>query len=36
MPVQPSNKLVLDADNQRLQANVRTHWIRIYQNPALP
>jgi Cytochrome c554 and c-prime len=36
MPVQPSNKLVLDADNQRLQANVRTHWIRIYQNPSLP
>jgi len=36
MPVQPSNKLVLDADNQRLQANVRNHWIRVYQNVPLP
>jgi hypothetical protein len=36
MPVQPSNKLVLDADNRRLQANVRNHWIRVYQNAPLP
>jgi len=32
MPVQPSNMLVLDADDRRLQANVRNHWIRVYQN----
>ncbi len=31
MPVQPSNTLVLDADDKRLQANVRNHWIRVYQ-----
>ncbi len=31
MPVQRSNSLVLDADDQRLQANVRTHWIRVYR-----
>jgi hypothetical protein len=36
MPVQASNKLVLDADNQRLQANVRNHWIRVYQNVSPP
>ncbi len=30
MPIQRSNTLVLDTDDQRLQANVRTHWIRIY------
>lgn len=36
MPVQASNKLVLDADNQRLQANVRNHWIRVYPNASLP
>jgi len=35
MPVQPSNKLVLDADNRRLQANVRNHWIRVYENVPL-
>ncbi len=34
MPVQASNALVLDAGDGRLQANVRTHWIRVYQNPA--
>lgn len=32
MPVQASSQLVLDSDNQRLQANVRNHWIRIYQS----
>jgi predicted CXXCH cytochrome family protein len=30
MPVQPSNMLVLDADDHRLQAKVRNHWIRLY------
>jgi hypothetical protein len=30
MLVQASNALVLDAEDKRLQANVRTHWIRIY------
>ncbi len=34
MPVQASNALVLDAGDQRLQANVRTHWIRVYRNPS--
>lgn len=32
MPVQPSNALVLDARDERLQARVRTHWIRVYRN----
>ncbi len=36
MPVQASKKLVLDADYQRLQANVRNHWIRVYQNVSPP
>jgi hypothetical protein len=36
MPVQASNNLVLDADNQRLQANVRNHWIRVYGNAQHP
>jgi len=31
MPVEPSNLLVLDADDSRLRANVRNHWIRVYQ-----
>jgi len=26
---------VLDADNRRLQANVRNHWIRVYENVPL-
>jgi hypothetical protein len=32
MPVQASDKLVLDADDRRLRANVRNHWIRVYEN----
>jgi len=36
MPVQASNTLVLDADDTRLHANVRTHWIRVYPNPTHP
>jgi hypothetical protein len=32
MPVQSSNMLVLDAGDRRLQAKVRNHWIRVYQN----
>jgi hypothetical protein len=35
MPVQASNLLVLDADDTRLKAKVRNHWIRVYQrNPS--
>jgi hypothetical protein len=36
MPVQPSNLLVLDADDTRLKAKVRNHWIRVYQKTSHP
>jgi len=36
MPVQASNLLVLDADDTRLKAKVRNHWIRIYQKTLSP
>ncbi len=36
MPVEPSNLLVLDADDSRLRANVRNHWIRVYQKTSPP
>jgi hypothetical protein len=36
MPVQPSNLLVLDADDIRLKAKVRNHWIRVYQKTSNP
>jgi Cytochrome c554 and c-prime len=36
MPVQPSNLLVLDADDTRLKAKVRNHWIRVYQKSPQP
>jgi hypothetical protein len=36
MPVQASNLLVLDADDTRLKAKVRNHWIRVYQNSPRP
>jgi hypothetical protein len=36
MPVQASNTLVLDTDDQRLQAKVRTHWIRVYRSALRP
>jgi cytochrome c554/c'-like protein len=36
MPVQASNLLVLDADDMRLQAKVRNHWIRVYQKSPPP
>jgi hypothetical protein len=36
MPVQPSNLLVLDADDTRLKAKVRNHWIRVYQKTSNP
>src|SRR5208282_1460792 len=34
MPVQSSNLLVLDADDTRLKAKVRNHWIRVYPRNA--
>jgi Cytochrome c554 and c-prime len=30
MPVQSSNLLVLDADDTRIKARVRNHWIKVY------
>ena len=36
MPVQPSNLLVLDANDTRLKAKVRNHWIRVYQTTSHP
>jgi hypothetical protein len=36
MPVQASNLLVLDADDTRLKARVRNHWIRVYQKSPQP
>jgi hypothetical protein len=36
MPVEASNLLVLDADDVRLQAKVRNHWIRVYHKPPQP
>jgi hypothetical protein len=36
MPVEASNLLVLDADDTRLKAKVRNHWIRVYQKPPRP
>jgi len=30
MPVQASNLLVLDANDTRIKARVRNHWIRVY------
>jgi hypothetical protein len=32
MPVQQSKLLVLDTDDSRLKAKVRSHWIRVYAN----
>lgn len=34
MPVQQSNTLVLDAEDTRVQASIRNHWIRVYRNPS--
>ncbi len=36
MPVQASSALVLDTEDQRLQAKVRTHWIRVYRSASRP
>jgi hypothetical protein len=36
MPVEASNLLVLDADDMRLKAKVRNHWIRVYQKSPQP
>ena len=36
MPVQASNLLVLDADDTRLKARVRNHWIRVYRKSPQP
>jgi hypothetical protein len=36
MPVQASNLLVLDADDTRLKAKVRNHWIRVYRKSPQP
>jgi hypothetical protein len=36
MPVQASNLLVLDADDTRLKARVRNHWIRVYPQSPRP
>jgi len=36
MPVQASSLLVLDADDTRLKAKVRNHWIRVYQKSPQP
>jgi Cytochrome c554 and c-prime len=30
MPVQASSMLVVDANDKRVSANVRTHWIKVY------
>jgi hypothetical protein len=36
MPVQESKLLVLDADDTRLKAKVRNHWIAVYSRPSMP
>ncbi len=36
MPVQASSLLVLDANDARLSAKVRTHWIRVYRDYPKP
>lgn len=36
MPVEASNLLVLDADDMRLRARVRNHWIRVYRKSPQP
>jgi len=36
MRVQPSNLLLLDADDTRLKAIVRNHWIRVCQRTSHP
>jgi hypothetical protein len=30
MPVQASSLLVVDADDKRVSAKVRNHWIKVY------
>jgi hypothetical protein len=36
MPIQESKLLVLDADDTRLKAKVRNHWIAVYPRQSMP
>jgi hypothetical protein len=36
MPIQESKLLVLDADDTRLKAKVRNHWIAVYPKQSMP